>query len=95
MRAGSRAVRQRSDARHPCRCLGRSASVTPRPCVDHGSRNETKRAGPKELRALADHIRSFLVDAGARAGGPGGPGSGLAELAGAAHRTFDSEKGRR
>jgi 1-deoxy-D-xylulose-5-phosphate synthase len=47
---------------------------------------------PAELIALADEIRTFLIDKVSKTGGHLGPNLGVVELTIAIHRTFDSPK---
>jgi len=53
---------------------------------------DLKALSPAQVRALAEEIRSFLVDSVARTGGHLGPNLGVVELTIALHRVFDSPR---
>ncbi len=54
------------------------------------SPRDVKALSPDELPALADEIRTFLIEAVSRNGGHLGPNLGVVELTIALHRVFDS-----
>lgn len=53
---------------------------------------DLKALSPAQVRALAEEIRSFLVDSVARTGGHLGPNLGVVELTIALHRVFESPR---
>ena len=53
---------------------------------------DLRRLDADEVRALANEIRSFLVDKVCRTGGHLGPNLGVVELTLALHRVFDSPR---
>ena len=53
---------------------------------------DLKALSPAQVRALAEEIRTFLVDAVSRTGGHLGPNLGVVELTIALHRVFDSPR---
>lgn len=53
---------------------------------------DLKALSPARVRALAEEIRSFLVDSVARTGGHLGPNLGVVELTIALHRVFESPR---
>lgn len=73
-----------------------SAEQTPQPAGTLLSRiyssKDLKRLNHQELDALAEEIRSFLVQSVARTGGHLGPNLGVVELTIALHRVFDSTR---
>ncbi|MGR3984295.1 MAG: 1-deoxy-D-xylulose-5-phosphate synthase, partial [Gammaproteobacteria bacterium] len=55
---------------------------------------DLRRLGQKQLPALADEIRRFLIEATSRTGGHLAPGLGTVELTLALHYVFDTPRDR-